>query len=248
MESIKSIVLFSATSVTISIIINRSIFKSLCSFFRERKETDRPFRVILTGGPCGGKSTALSLLTTTLQKSYNVYTVPETSTILLSNGCSYPGLDNLELLLHYEFEYTQLQYGIENAFNSIAQKNLEINGKKSIILYDRGILDVKAYVTDSIWNRILDNLKLTEDTILSRYDLVCHLVSAADGASAFYSHETNSSRTESVEQAKALDKRTRLCWVNHKDIHVIDNSTTFDMKIAKCADLVLTKAQAFLNG
>lgn len=245
-DRIKPLIMFSVSSLGISMVINRSIFRSFCSYFRNKVDSVRPYRVVLTGGPCAGKSSALHMLTTTLQKTYSVYTVPETSTILLSNGCKYPGIDNLDLLYEYEYEYTQLQYAIENAFNSIAQKNFEIHGKKTIILYDRGILDIKAYVTESIWNRILTNLKVTEDDILSRYDLVCHLVSAADGATEFYNHETNSSRTESADEAKALDKCTRNCWKHHKDWHVIDNSTKFDVKIAKCTDLVLSKAKTFL--
>jgi len=179
------------------------------------------------------------------EKGYDVYTCPETSTLLLSNGCSYPGLSNLKLLLDYELEYTKLQVALENSFNAIAQKSSEVNDRNSIIIYDRGILDVKAYVSIDIWNEILAKLNLTEADILRRYDLVCHLVSAADGAPKYFGNETNASRSENVEEAKALDSRTQSCWSKHNNIHIFDNSTSFDMKMKKCKDTILNSANSF---
>lgn len=141
-----------------------------------------------------------------MQRGYHIYTVPETSTILISNGCKYPGIHNTELLLHYEELYTRLQLNIENTFNAIAEKNMIIN-KKTIIIYDRGILDVKAYVSETVWYEILNRLQLLEPEILKRYHLICDLVSAAVGAPEYFSNANNSARTETVEEAKELDKR-----------------------------------------
>jgi hypothetical protein len=189
----------------------------------------------------------LSLLKTALKERYDVYTCPETSTLLLSNGCSYPGQSNLELLLDYELEYTKLQASIEDTFNSIAKKSSEVNGRNSIIIYDRGILDVKAYVPNDIWSEILARLNLTEGDILKRYDLVCHLVSAADGKPEFFGNATNANRSENVEEAKVLDSRTRACWSKHNNIHIFDNSTSFDMKTKKCKDVIVNSAHSFFN-
>lgn len=48
--------------------------------------------IVLTGGPCGGKSTSLKVLTSALEeKGYRVMTVPEVPTILMSNGAHFPG-------------------------------------------------------------------------------------------------------------------------------------------------------------
>jgi nucleoside-triphosphatase THEP1 len=50
------------------------------------------FRVVLTGGPCGGKSSSLVSLKDTLRrKGYRVMTMPEIPTILMSNGAQFPG-------------------------------------------------------------------------------------------------------------------------------------------------------------
>ena len=44
--------------------------------------------VVLTGGPCGGKSSALEVLSDELSgRGVDVYSVPEVPTILLSGGC-----------------------------------------------------------------------------------------------------------------------------------------------------------------
>ena len=103
--------------------------------------------------------------------------------------------------------YTRLQLNIENTFNAIAAKNMEFNKKNSVIIYDRGILDVKAYVSESIWHEILNRLKLSEPEILARYHLICDLVSAAIGCPEYFTHANNSARTESIEEAKELDKK-----------------------------------------
>lgn len=48
------------------------------------------FKVVLTGGPCGGKSTAMSQLSERLQSlGYQVYLVPEVATLLITNGVSF---------------------------------------------------------------------------------------------------------------------------------------------------------------
>ena len=45
------------------------------------------YRIVLTGGPCGGKTTALARVSSYLrQRGFEVFTVPEAFTILCSNG------------------------------------------------------------------------------------------------------------------------------------------------------------------
>jgi hypothetical protein len=45
------------------------------------------FRIVLTGGPCGGKTTCLSAITERMQGlAFQVYRIPETATLLLGGG------------------------------------------------------------------------------------------------------------------------------------------------------------------
>ena len=45
-------------------------------------------------------------------------------------------------------------------------------------------------------------------------------MTAADGAEKFYSLENNDIRTESIEEAKAIDARTCRAWIGHPKLYV----------------------------
>jgi hypothetical protein len=59
-----------------------------------------------------------------------------------------------------------------------------------------------------------------------RYIAIFHLVTAADGAEKFYSLENNGIRIESIEQARAIDKRTCLAWIGHPKLYVFGRKTS----------------------
>ena len=69
--------------------------------------------------------------------------------------------------------------------------------------------------------------------------MVLHLVTAADGAESFYTLENNAARSESKEEAIELDRRTLNAWINHTNLHIIDNSTNFDDKINRIINTIL---------
>uniref|UniRef100_A0A0M3HI84 AAA_28 domain-containing protein n=1 Tax=Ascaris lumbricoides TaxID=6252 RepID=A0A0M3HI84_ASCLU len=53
----------------------------------------RIYKVVLTGGPCGGKTTGQDRLRTFFEGlGWKVYTVPETATILLGGGVKFAEL------------------------------------------------------------------------------------------------------------------------------------------------------------
>ena len=58
------------------------------------------------------------------------------------------------------------------------------------------------------------------------------MVSAAKGAEDFYTIEEHASRTEGIDQARALDTRAAEAWVGHPYVDLVDNSdSNFDAKI-----------------
>lgn len=66
--------------------------------------------VVLTGGPCGGKTTLLEELKAAARAAgVDVYTVPEVPSLLISNGAAYPGMVDPAKLLVYEETMTRLQ-------------------------------------------------------------------------------------------------------------------------------------------
>lgn len=77
-------------------------------------------------------------------------------------------------------------------------------------------MDGSAYVSKQIWNRILTDYDLNEHKLRdSRYDLVIHLSSAADGAMEYYTLGNNEARHESVSFAIELDSKLQEAWINH---------------------------------
>lgn len=110
---------------------------------------------------------------------------------------------------------------------------------KVIIFYDRGIMDGAAYVDKSEFAKLLNKKGLTVSEVMSRYDAVFHLVTAADGAEAFYSWNdpnkedvgNNAARRESPEEARIKDRLTLNAWIGHPHLRVFDNSTDFKGKV-----------------
>lgn len=186
----------------------------------------RIWQFVITGGPCAGKTTALSVLEQALtQKGYKVIIVAETATELISSG-----------ICPWEMETEQFQsILIDRSLNKEAttRKAASYLEKDVVIFYDRGLLDNKAYMPQEVFDKILSNINLTEIDVRDEYDAVFHLVTAADGAEEAYTCANNKARTETLEQAKALDKVTRNSWIGHQHLRVIDNSTNFDDKIGK---------------
>ena len=101
----------------------------------------------------------------------------------------------------------------------------------TIILCDRGVFDNRAYVSDREFKELLKERNLNEMELSSSYDMVIHLVTAAKGAKEHYTTANNSARTETVEEALKMDKKTLEAWVGHKRIEIIGNEGSFDDKI-----------------
>ena len=101
------------------------------------------FTLALTGGPCGGKSSSLSALTTALKdKGFDVYTCPEVPTIMISGGCVYPGESAGQRLIEFETALIRLQLQMENSFQQVARST----GMPSVIIVNRGLIDISAYI------------------------------------------------------------------------------------------------------
>eukprot|EP01039_Chlorochromonas_danica_P005361 gene5361-5897_t len=207
--------------------------------------TRKVIKCVLSGGPCAGKSTAIVWLREALrQRGAIVFTVPETSTLLRTNGAVYPGLgeENKGILLAYELTLLSLQLKLEESMLAVSACEAALLGPEEapvVLLLDRAILDIKAYVSPEVWQAMLAGSGLTEEAILSRYDVVCHLHTTALGAEEHYTVENNTARTEGLAEAKEVDGVTWTCWSQHPQHHVIANpspsalnhSNTFQVKL-----------------
>eukprot|EP00939_MAST-03C_sp_MAST-3C-sp1_P000833 g833.t1 len=200
------------------------------------------YRVVLTGGPCGGKSSSLKHFTKTLgEKGIDVYTAPEVPTIMLNGGCQYPGMDGKKELEEFETALLKLQLQMENSFTQCAAST----GRPAVLVLDRGLMDPAAYIPEHQWKEILAKNGFSEDSFQAQYDLVLHLVTAADGAEKYYNYNdgknkgNNAARLETPEQARELDRKIMDCWEGHPNQAIIKNGRPFKEKLEDATSRVV---------
>ena len=184
-------------------------------------------RIVLTGGPCAGKTTALvKIIEHFSSLGYKVFIIPEVPTLFSQAGMDYL-TDNYAFFYEGEKATLEMQIALEEKFTRIAETIEE----PTIIVCDRGTMDISAYMKPAMWQDITSALSTDSERLRARYDAVLHLVSAADGAEQFYTTATNAERTEGLELARELDKKVISAWSEHPRLRVINNHENFDTKI-----------------
>lgn len=188
-------------------------------------------KIVITGGPCGGKSTALEWIKNAFSKQgYTVLFASETATDLITGGVApWTCGTNAE----YQCCQLSLQMEKERVFMRAAKS---MPKEKILIVCDRGSLDNKAYMTAKEWVDVLQEKGLTEDEMLLDYDAVFHLVTAAKGAANCYTTANNAARKETVEEAAILDDKVIAAWEKHPHFRIIENSTDFQDKMRRLVD------------
>jgi len=193
-------------------------------------------KIVITGGPCAGKSTAMSWIQNAFSSlGYMVLFIPETATELISGGVA-PWTCGTNL--DYQRCQIQLQLEKERIFLQAAET---MPGEKFLIVCDRGMMDNLAYMSREEFSIVLDELGLSADALLHSYDAIFHLVTAAKGMAKFYTLDNNAARTETPEQAADLDDRILTAWQTHPNLHVIDSCLGFDSKM-ECLICEISKA------
>lgn len=197
-------------------------------------------KICLTGGPCAGKSSSLDLIKEYLDgKSYIVYIVNESATELINSGIKPFGENKVDI---YEFQEIVLKYQLfkERLVENVARSN--DSDKDIVIIYDRGIIDNKAYINQELFNKLLYKYNLSEFEVLNRYDVVIHLETAAKGVG--YTKENNKARSEDNERAIIMDDRVYDAWKYHNNLIKVKSYENFDDKqkeIIKICENVLNE-------
>ena len=193
-------------------------------------------KVVVTGGPCAGKTTLMAKAVQTLEaRGVRVLVGPEAATTLISGMRLTPGTFGMERFQQYIMDN---QFALEAMLNSAALE-LASQGCDVVILCDRGKLDGLAYVNTPVIADILaahgTNIIETRDS----YDLVLHLVTAANGAEEAYTLSNNAARNETPKQARALDIRTLNAWTGHPHLVIVGNGGgSFQKKIATAIEII----------
>ena len=189
-------------------------------------------RIVLTGGPCAGKTTALVRIVEYFSNyGYKVFTIPEVPTLYSQGGWNYL-TPNRQLYYEGERAILETQLALEDSFSRLA----EVCTKPTLIVCDRGTLDISAYMTPEMWEEITAKAGTDSNRLRERYDAVLHLVSAADGAEKYYTTATNATRYEQMNEeglriARELDKKVVKAWSKHPHLRVINNNDDFNAKL-----------------
>lgn len=193
-----------------------------------RDSVATPKKIVLTGGPCAGKTTALARIVEHFSDlGFAVYTVPEAPTLFTNAGVNFL-TSNQGLFYHSELKLMQFQLMMEDSICSIASRC----GQPALVVCDRGAMDLRAYMTREMWQRILDGLGTAPVELRdARYDAVVHMATAAKGAEKYYTLANNAARSESPELARAIDDRLIMAWTGHPHLRVVGNDCTFDEKM-----------------
>ena len=192
-------------------------------------------KIVLTGGPCAGKTTGLSWIQNSFtERGYRVLFIPETATELISGGVAPWTCSSSK---EFQKFLIRLQLEKERIFEQAAEN---MNADKILIVCDRGALDNKAYMTVEEFAEVTAEVVSNEVELRDGYDAVFHLTTAAKGAVEFYTTENNSARTETPEQAAELDDKLISAWTGHPHLRIVDNSTDFEGKMKRLISEIAT--------
>ena len=186
-------------------------------------------KIVLTGGPCAGKTTTISRIEEHLiEKGYHVLVLNECATEMIKAGIR-PFGDNAATVYDFENEVLNLQLYKEKRYNDFLAKYDD--NTKIVILYDRGTVDVKAYLGEEKYNKMLEENSLTHEKLINEYDMVIHMITVAADMENRYSNSNNTARFEDSKEAIDLDKRTSDAWKEHNNLKVVPVCELLEEKI-----------------
>lgn len=175
-------------------------------------------RIVVTGGPGGGKTTAADMFRREIGD--RVVVVPEAATMMFNGG--FP---------RYEEEHAVL--AAQHAIFHV-QRNLEdVQGAKypeRILLCDRGTIDGAAYWPGPPAN-FFEAMETSLESELARYDGVIFFESAAVGGLEI--EGGNPARSESLKEAVILDQKLHEIWSSHDRFKMIPHNQSFLKKITE---------------
>ncbi len=174
-------------------------------------------RIVLTGGPGGGKTTAGDLFRR--EMGDRVVLVPEAATMVFSGG--FPRVTQAGAAHAAQRAIYHVQIHLEEAV--MAQH------PEQILLCDRGTVDGAAYWPGGS-DAFFEDIGSTLERELSRYDAVIFFESAAVGHMSI--EGGNPIRNESMEQAVKLDRKLRELWQQHPKFVLVPHNASFFKKIS----------------
>ena len=179
-------------------------------------ETNGRCRIVVTGGPGGGKTTAADLFRRELGE--RVVVVPESATLLFQGG--FPRSSELHARRSAQRAIYHVQRNLEDVQSALYPRR--------ILLCDRGTVDGAAYWPDESLG-FFEAVGSTLAQELARYDAVIFFESAAVGGISI--EGGNPARVESNDEALHIDRKLRAIWSQHPRFVVVPHNPSFVKKI-----------------
>jgi predicted ATPase len=173
-------------------------------------------RIVVTGGPGGGKTTAADLFRREIGE--RVVVVPEAATLLFSGG--FPRVSEP----HARAAAQRAVYHVQTNLEDVQSARYP----DRILLCDRGTVDGAAYWPGSAED-FFGAVGSTHERELARYDAVLFFETAAAGGMSI--EGGNPMRIESNAEAVAIDSRLRTVWSAHPRFLVVPHNASFVKKI-----------------
>jgi hypothetical protein len=177
----------------------------------------RPLKIVLTGGPGGGKTSAADLIARELPE--RIVTLRETASILFAGG--FPRSGGPASVRACQRAIFRTQVELEAAVGAAHPG--------SVLLCDRGTVDGAAYWPDGP-ELFFTELGTTLEHEVGRYDAVLFFESAASAGRDL--DRRNPFRIETGAEAARLDTALRTLWAGHPRLRLIEHRPSFLAKVA----------------
>ena len=187
-------------------------------------------RIVLTGGPCSGKSSVMAALKAEFKDV--LHCIPEVATIVIEQVGAKPPIGDMLAMKSFQRTIYRVQLGFEKVSNRQA-----IRDGRSAMLLDRGTVDGAAYMDRGIAD--LENVcRTTAADEYRRYrGVVCLEVPPKDAYEA--NKANNAARFETYAQAAALGVRIAKVWGGHPHFTLIKNGASWDEKLASARAAII---------
>lgn len=191
-------------------------------------------KIVFTGGPCAGKTTIINEVSKTLRdEGYYVINVEETaSQFIRTMIMPHENREHTLRFQDYIYRFQSVKEKIAEEYaEGLLKSNLDLTKDKKgiVIIYDRGIMDNRAYLPHEDYNNLLERHKCNEISSIDKYDMVIDLISLATTNPKLY--VLDGIRYETVEQATKLDQITSSAWLLHRNLKVIKPTEKVEEKL-----------------
>ena len=174
-----------------------------------------PRRVVLTGAPCSGKSTAL--------ESFRDIAIvgPEVASIIIRTCKFMPTYDGPFERLIYRWQVALEDYVISEA----------IDQQVPLVVFDRGRLDPAGFIFDGLQG-FQEACDIDLETEYAAYDKVIQLAVPTEEVYA-QCRANNPARIHDYAESCKYDESLRKAWEGHPNFVYVDNGGSWDDKLSR---------------